>query len=130
MPNLLTFGSNDSHQLLLGAETTDDVLLPSPAPTPSISIASIAFGSSHTVLLSNSGVVYTLGANDNGQCGVSTVVANDVLSSPVRLESLATTYTITQAINQQPRGIYPEGDITGADPEGRNRILKSLQLHS
>ena len=96
MPNLLTFGSNDSHQLLLGAETTDDVLLPSPAPTPSISIASIAFGSSHTVLLSNSGVVYTLGANDNGQCGVSTVVANDVLSSPVRLESLATTYTITQ----------------------------------
>ena len=92
---LVVFGANDSHQLGLGEEdATEDVLVPRPAGMIGATVvAAMAFGSSHAVMLNAYGVVYTIGANHNGQCGVS---SPELLITPVRLESLATSFTVTQ----------------------------------
>lgn len=50
----------------------EEVLLPSPVSSiPSgVVISALAFGSSHAVLLTNEGLILTMGDNSNGQCGV------------------------------------------------------------
>jgi len=97
--SVYAFGSNDEHQCMVAIDTDEDqvmasqdILLPMPATVlpAAIAIRSLAFGSSHTALLTIEGSVYTTGLNHNGQCGVP---HPEVLTTPKRLESLAMSFT-------------------------------------
>ena len=90
MHSVYAFGSNDEHQCMVAMDTDDDqvmaseeLLLPMPATAlpAAIAIRSLAFGSSHTALLTVEGSVYTTGLNYNGQCGVP---HPEVLTTPKR----------------------------------------------
>ena len=94
------FGDNDCKQLGLAADAEsmaepETVLSPSPLPSLSAGthITSVAFGASHSAWLAADGVVYTVGDNTNGQCGVPSPSA---LIRPQRLESLATSFVGVQ----------------------------------
>ena len=81
-----TWGDGDGGQLGLGTDdgeiTEDDELTPQKVASLS-NIISIARGYDHTVVLDNSGNVYTFGENDKGQLGINSTEESDF---PVRVE--------------------------------------------
>jgi len=111
---LVSFGSNAYGQLGTGQQTHSDRPIPiAPFLEEHVFIRSIACGANHSLLLASNGEMYSFGANNYGQLGLSTTTN---ARTPLPIKSLATTHVESIACGANTcaaieRRVTPDGHI-------------------
>jgi alpha-tubulin suppressor-like RCC1 family protein len=96
-PAALSFGSNGLGRTGLNTDSGLTTIAASIDATnlAGKSIAQVAAGLSHSLLLADDGVVFSFGSNGNGQTGLNSTIGNTLVATPIDTTNLAGK-TITQ----------------------------------